>query len=196
MFAALEACPQSGDSVVPPQELRERLNGEIRRLETALESGTPLEEEPLIRGRVLPVGPVEIHRELRFLRQVAIALEAEEPGPVWYDRAGLGSVLLVQDMQSGYERVYRLMAGPLYPLDASQVALDSSIGEAFRGERRGNAVCTDGPYRRRHLRIVTLKTLPQRLGMVEPSLPTSGVELARSAAWTHGDQRGCIRQPT
>lgn len=170
MFATMEARPEPGESVVPLVELTERLHEEIGRLERALESGVPVEAEPGDRGRVLPVGPVEIHRELRFLRQVASALEEAEPGRVWYDRAGLGSVLFVQDTQSAHERVYRLMAGPLHPLDASQVALDSPMGEAFRGRRRGSAVWVDGPLRRRHLRIVTLKTLPRRLGM-EPSLP-------------------------
>lgn len=172
MFATMEARPEPGESVVPRGELRERLREEIGRLERALESGMPVEREPGGRGRVLPVGPAEIRRELRFLRQVAEALgEGEgEPDPVWYDRAGLGSVLFVQDTRSGYERVYRLVGEPLHPLDAGQVALRSAAGRSFRGRRRGEAVWVDGPHRRRHLRIVTLRTLPRRLGL-EPSLP-------------------------
>lgn len=178
MFATMEARSEPGESVVPPMELWNRLHDEIGRLERALESGTPLEAEPERRGRVIPVGPAEIRRELRFLRQVASTLEETEPGRVWYDRAGLGSVLFVQDTQSGYERVYRLMAGPLHPLDASQVALDSKVGSTLRGRRQGSAVWIDGPHRRQHVRILTLTTLPRRLGM-EPALPVVPGETRR-----------------
>lgn len=159
--------------MVSTAELRERVHEEIGRLERALETGAPVESDPAHCGRVLPVGPVEIRWELRFLRQVAGALQDADPGRVWYDRAGLGSTLFVQDTQSGYERVYRLMAEPLHPLDAGQIALEFPIGRALRGKRRGDAVWVDGPYRRRHLRILTLRTLPRRLGM-EPSRPALG----------------------
>jgi hypothetical protein len=172
MYATMKARPEPEDSVVPPMDLRERLHEEIGRLERALEAGAPVEAGAAGWGRVLPVGPIEIRRELRFLRQVASALEDADPGRVWFDRAGLGSVLFVQDTQSGYERVYRLVAEPLHPLDASQVALESPIGQAFRGRRRGSVVWVDGAHRRRHLRIATLKALPRRLGM-EPSLHPS-----------------------
>lgn len=174
MFATMELRPDSWEDAISPDDLRSRLREEIARLGRALDAGEPVEAEPGAPGRerrVVPVGPLEIRRELRFLRQLARALDEGEPGQIWYDRAGLGSVLFVRDGVSGRERFYKLVAGPLHALDASQVSLDSALGRALRGRRRGHEVWVDGPVRRRRLRILTLKTLPRRLGM-EPTIPT------------------------
>lgn len=176
MLAVMEARPEpEARSTVSRDELRWRLRHEISRLGRALESGTPVEAAA---GRtpgdlrVIPVGAEEIRREMEFLEQVERALDDGEAGPVWRDRAGLGSVLFVREARSGRERFLKLMAGPLHPLDAGQVSLDSSVGRAFRGKRRGHEVWIDVPGGRERVRILTLRTLPQRLGL-DPHLPAT-----------------------
>src|SRR5690606_24109650 len=135
--------PESWEDAVSPDDLSIRLRDEIARLRRALETREPVEADPTLParvGRILPVGPLEIRRELRFLGQLSRALEQEEAGPVWYDRAGRGSVLFVRDGLSGHERFYKLVGGAPHALDASQIPLDSPLGRALRGKRRGYEV--------------------------------------------------------
>lgn len=157
-----------GEQAIAPEALRERLHAAIARLETALETGAPVEPGPLRAAndrRTRPVGPREIARELRFLRQLRASLDHDDPGPVPVDRAGLGSTLLVRDVRSGRESFCRLMLAPLHALDASQVTLDSPVGRALLGARARDDVWVDGPGERRCIRVVTLYTLPERLGI-------------------------------
>ena len=143
-------------------ELTERLDREIDYLERMRREsrvGTMLARGVRGSGRV-PLLPQEIRRELQFLRQLAAGLACTDPGTVWEHRAGFGSVILARDVASGRDRFYKLVARRLDPLDAAQVALDSELGRAFLGQRAGDEV--EGPDGRR-LRIVMVKTLPERL---------------------------------
>ena len=135
--------------------LSNRLAGEIERLERARRQGS---------ARLLPQ---EIRRELRFLRQLADGLASTHPGTVWYDRAGYGSLLLARD-EAGRERFHKLVSRRLDPLDAAQVPLGSALGRALFGRRAGDVVEVRDATGARRLRIVTLKTLPRRLGMSAP----------------------------
>jgi transcription elongation GreA/GreB family factor len=69
---------------------------------------------------------------------------------------------------SGRDRFYKLVARRLDPLDAAQVALDSTLGRAFLGRRVGDEVeMLDGAGTRR-LRIVMIKSVPERLRLTAP----------------------------
>jgi hypothetical protein len=77
MHATMEAQRELRDSVVLPMVLKERLHEEIERLERALDTGAPVEAGFAGWGRVVPVGAMEIRRELRFLRQLTSSLECD-----------------------------------------------------------------------------------------------------------------------
>ena len=142
-------------AIAPLDALSERVTREIERLERGLQRGSAT------------LLPQEIRRELRFLRQLAGGLASTHPGTVWYDRAGYGSLLLSRD-EAGRERFHKLVSRRLDPLDAAQVALGSAFGRALFGRRAGDVVEVRNAAGPRRLRIVTLKTLPRRLGMSAP----------------------------
>jgi transcription elongation factor GreA len=85
---------------------------------------------------------------------------------------GYGAVVFVRDQDSGEERFYTLVAGDPTDLDASQVSLASTPGQALLGRRPGDEVEVETPYREVRLRVVTVPTLPRRLGL--PATPAPG----------------------
>jgi len=148
---AIEEAPRA--DVVPLDELADRLEREIDQLER-------MRRHP--GAATTPLLPQEIQRELRFLRQLAAGLACAHPGTVWHDRAGFGPVLVARD-PGGRDRFYKLVTQRLDPLDAAQVSLSSELGRALLGKRvRDEVDATEGNAARR-LRILTLRTLPERL---------------------------------
>ena len=156
---------EHGGGVVSLHEVAERLDREIDYLERMRrESRVGTMAARGVRGSgPAPLLPQEIGRELQFLRQLAAGLACTDPGTIWSDRAGFGSVVLARDIASGRDRFYKLVARRLDPLDAAQVALASELGRAFLGRRAGEEVDTGTGAGARRLRIVTVKTLPERL---------------------------------
>ena len=150
-LTAIEEAPRA--DVVPLDELADRIEREIDRLER-LRHRQDAAGSPLL--------PQEIRRELRFLRQLSAGLACGSPGTVWHDRAGFGSVLLARD-RGGRDRFYKLVTQRLDPLDASQLSLSSELGRALVGRRPGEAVEGSGRDGAGRLRILTLRTLPERL---------------------------------
>jgi hypothetical protein len=146
----IEQAPRG--EVVPLDEVADRLEREIDGLERMRRQVHP------------PLLPQEIQRELRFLRQLTAGLACSHPGTVWHDRAGFGSVLVARD-DAGRERFYKLVSQRLDPLDAAQVSLSSELGRALLGKRVRDAVETTEGNVARRLRILTLRTLPERLKM-------------------------------
>ena len=151
-------------------EVAERLDREIDHLERMRrETRVGTMGARGVRGSgPAPLLPQEIRRELQFLRQLAAGLACTDPGTIWRDRAGFGSVVLARDLVSGRDRFYKLVARRLDPLDAAQVALDSELGRAFLGRRAGDEVETFDGAGARRLRIVLVKTLPERLRLTAP----------------------------
>ena len=146
------------------EELTERLDGEIGRLERMRRRVRSGEAGPTA------LSPQEIQRELQFLRQLRAGLACSHPGSVWYDRAGFGSVVHARE-ESGRERFFKLVSQRLDPLDAAQVSLGSELGQALLGRRPREQVWVGEGSRRRRVRIATLKTLPSRLRMPAPRGP-------------------------
>jgi transcription elongation GreA/GreB family factor len=173
---ALEGEPQS--RMVSLDELADRLDREIDHLER-LRSQARKASSPADRQRA-PLLPQEIQRELQFLRQLSAGLACGDPGPIWYDRVGYGTVLLARDLGTGRERFYKIMMHRLDPLDLAQVTLSSDLGQAFHGRRAQEEVETDERCGRTRLRIMTLKTLPERLRM---RVPATGSDFRVSPAF-------------
>ena len=148
---AIEEAPHG--EVVPVEEIADRLEREIDQLER-------MRRQP--HAAATPLLPQEILRELRFLRQLSAGLACAHPGIVWHDRAGFGSVLVARD-QGGRDRFYKLITQRLDPLDAAQVSLSSELGRALLGRRVRDEVETTERNAARRLRILTLRTLPERL---------------------------------
>lgn len=172
MLVATIHQPRPRNGAIDPRLLGSRLRAEVERLETEL-LGWASTTAPAPGSRLTGRGsagprPHELLRELRFLRQLCQAMNAAPPDGIRYDRAGFGSLVLARDVVSGRDRFYKLVSGPLDPLDAAQVALESPLGRALAGRRPHDEVHVDGRRHGARLRVVTLKTLPQRLRIPEP----------------------------
>lgn len=154
---------------VPLIDVSDRLEREIDHLER-LRSRTENSSTPVSGTRAVQLLPHEIRRELLFLRQLSAGLACGNPGPIWHDRVGYGTVLLARDMNTGTERFYKIVMHRLNPLDLAQVSLSSDVGRALHGSRRQDELEVVDRYGRTRLRLLTLKTLPQRLGMPDPEI--------------------------
>ena len=104
-----------------------------------------------------------IKEAVRFLGQVAScwSLVAEDALPE--HGAGFGSTVEVEDAAGGPREWYPLMTGALLDIDAGQVSLASPIGQALLGAVPGMMVSVTTPMRRRTLRVVSVRTLQDRL---------------------------------
>ena len=139
-------------------DLAERLDREIHHLERLPARGAG-------GGAPAPLLPQEIRRELRFLRQLAAGMACADPGPVWLDRAGFGSVLLVRDLHRGRDHFRKLVTHRVDPLDLAQRSLSTETGRALSGRRPGDEVEMADGGRTARWRVLTLTTLPARLRM-------------------------------
>ncbi|HET9986232.1 MAG TPA: GreA/GreB family elongation factor [Longimicrobiales bacterium] len=107
----------------------------------------------------------ELQERIRFLGQVTAGLVEADPAAITLDRAGFGSTVRVVDVDAGAELEYTLMAGELIDIEGGQVSLASPIGQALLGRRTGEIVEVELPHRRLRLRIRSVVTLPQLLGL-------------------------------
>ncbi len=74
------------------------------------------------------------------------------------DRAGLGSVITVVDVDTEEEEVYTLVLAELMDVDAGHISLASPLGKALRDRKVGEQVELRLPHATRHLRITGLET--------------------------------------
>jgi transcription elongation factor GreA len=107
-----------------------------------------------------------LQRRVRFLGQLVAGLSSVDPGVIWTDRAGYGSLLRVRDVQTGTEEIYTLTTGDFINLDEGQVSLASPIGHALLGTRVGDHVTVVTPRGQRRYEIMDLVTLPVQMGIV------------------------------
>jgi transcription elongation factor GreA len=149
-------------------ELRTRLGTELDRLshELVTRSRHDPAAEP---ERSADPAAMEIERllqrRIRFLGQLVAGLASVDPGVIWTDRAGFGSLLRVRDALTGTEEIYTLTTSDFINLDEGQVSLASPIGHALLGRRAGDLVTVVTPRGQRRYEIMDLVTLPTQLGI-------------------------------
>ena len=135
-------------------EIRARLGGELERLsaELAVETSISTEAEAA-RLRVATLG------------RLVAGLATVDPAALPADRAGFGSVVRARDLTTGEESLYTLMTGDLADPDEGHVSLASPIGHALLGRAPGDRVAVATPRGERRFELVSLLTLPQRVGL-------------------------------
>jgi len=77
--------------------------------------------------------------------------------------AGFGSLVVLVDVDDGQSHAYTLMVGPLLDPDGGQVSLASPMGQSLLGGRADAFVTVITPQRVRRLRVLAVRTLPDRL---------------------------------
>lgn len=149
-------------------QLRTSLGSELESLSeelTARLAGHLTQTDP-------PVGPAAddervqfIQQRMRQLGQLVAGLARMDQAMIWRDRAGFGSIVCVRDRATGAESTYTLMTGDLADLNSGHVSLTSPIGHALLGRRAGDAVSVTTLRGERWFDILSVVTLPRRLGM-------------------------------
>lgn len=145
------------------REERERLTRELRPLSlpgSGRRGTIGYHEMDRLRG---------VHRRLRLVDQLIAELPRADPRWLGAGRAGFGSVVFTRETGTRRERAYRLVCGEPDRLDASQLSLASPLGRALVHSRAGDEIVVDEPPALRHLRVVSVTTLPQALGMAGPA---------------------------
>jgi transcription elongation factor GreA len=107
----------------------------------------------------------DLPEQLRLLRQVTTCLGRVDPADLAPGRAGFGSQVVVENLETHAVVAYTLMLGDLIDIEAGQVSLASPIGQALRGARPGASVEVVLPGQRLRLRVQSVRTLPQLLGL-------------------------------
>lgn len=149
-------------------ELREKLGSELERLAREVSAAVPAGADGDVGVRASrPAGEREreIQGRVRRLGQLVAGLAAVDPGTLWYDRAGFGSSVVLQDLDSRERVRYTLVTGEMIDLDEDQVTLSSPIGQAVLGREAGERVVVQTPQGRRRFRIVAVETLPRAAGV-------------------------------
>jgi transcription elongation factor GreA len=80
-----------------------------------------------------------------------------------YDRVGFGSRVRLQNLDTGDEVSYTIVAGDYLDLEANQVSLASPLGRAAVGRAEGEEFVCSLPAGEKRFRVVELTTLPQML---------------------------------
>lgn len=123
------------------------------------------EAERLVRGG----DDREVRDQRGWITHLIEALPHAESGSIPVGRVGFGSSVLVRDLDSGGEFLYRLLAGEGIDIDGGEVSLASPIGQALLGRRPGDEVGVSTPLGERRLHVVALTTLPEMLEMDDPA---------------------------
>lgn len=160
------------------EELRERLGCELERLAQELAVAAPAGRGAELAVAVYPPRNErerEIQLRVRRLGQFVAGLAKLDPETLWHDRAGFGSSVVLQNLDTKERVSYTLVTGDVIDVDEDQVSLASPIGQAVLGRRAGDRVTVATPQGRRRFRIVSVETLPQLVGVRELPAAAAGV---------------------
>lgn len=159
-----------------PPSLRARVDGLKRELEELLhESRTEL---PAEMQDAQSVGPVRenaalylaagrahyVQGRIALLQQRLQAMATLDVSRIPKDRAGYGSLVVLEDEESGTRRTLTLSSPEETSLGSDSCSLSSPLGRAILGRRVGDRVEVDAPSGLQSYLIVSLKTLHDQRG--------------------------------
>ena len=155
------------------EELKEKLQGEVERLQHELNVTLPQE----IR-KAVELGDLRENSEYKAalerqqfvqarlgqLRQRLSKLSQIDVAQIPNDKVGLGSRVTVKDVKSGVMEVYHLVFGDAVEFEEGHVTMSSPIGRALVGKAVGDVALLKLPAATRQLEIVELATIHQQAG--------------------------------
>lgn len=181
------------------QGVRSRVAAEVRRLEHELEAFQDEWPRPpsgarqrFATGWEAPAAAVlgdyapnagGARARLTLMRLLQRALAEIRPDDLYWDSAGLGSVVLLEDAERGDRSEYVLMPGDVADVTAGHASLASPIGQALLGRGVGDTIEVTLPVGRRRFHVRSLTTLPALVGLTprEPAGSTAGRTVRRGA---------------
>ncbi|HEY7878759.1 MAG TPA: GreA/GreB family elongation factor [Gemmatimonadaceae bacterium] len=155
------------------EELKEKLHGEVERLQHELNVVLPQE----IR-KAVELGDLRENSEYKAalerqqfvqarlgqLRQRLSKLSQIDISQIPTDKVGLGSRVTVKDVKSGTLEVYNLVFGDAVEFEEGHVTMSSPIGRALVGKGVGDVTLLKLPASTRQLQIMELATIHERAG--------------------------------
>lgn len=75
------------------------------------------------------------------------------------DRSGLGSTLLLADIQTGEEKEFRLVFPEDVDPDAGKISPGSPIGKALMGKKKGDEIIVSLPEKKIEYEVISVKTI-------------------------------------
>jgi transcription elongation factor GreA len=156
------------------QELKEKLEAEVNRLQHELNVTLPNE----IR-KAVELGDLRENSEYKAalerqqfvqarlgqLRQRLSKLSQIDVTQIPTDKVGLGSRVTVEDVRTGSVEVYHLVFGDAMEFEEGHVTMASPIGRALIGKGVGDIVTLKLPATTRQLKIVDLCTIHQQVAL-------------------------------
>lgn len=153
------------------KRITERVEKELRELERELRIELPREIE-----RATALGDLrenaEYHAALERQRYVQARvgqlqqrlsqLSTMRMSSIPRDRAAFGSLVTVQDLDTGEESVYELVIGDDGDPGAGKISISSPIGRSLVGKVAGDEVVVRTPGGERAFEVIDLVTLHQR----------------------------------
>ena len=155
------------------EELKQKLHGEVERLQHELNVTLPNE----IR-RAVELGDLRENSEYKSalerqqfvqarlgqLRQRLSKLSQIDTAQIPTDQVGLGSRVVVEDQHTKARETYHLVFGDSVEFEEGHVTMASPIGKALVGKGIGDTVVLKLPSVTRTLKIVDLTTIHQTAG--------------------------------
>lgn len=75
------------------------------------------------------------------------------------DRSGLGSTLLLADIQTGEEKKFHLVFPEDVDPDAGKISPGSPIGKALMGKKKGDEIIVSLPEKKIEYEVISVKTI-------------------------------------
>lgn len=110
-----------------------------------------------------------IQKRVQYLQRIAAGLPLAGREALLPRQIGLGSKVLVEDLRSHELVAYTIMPGDGLDLDAGEISIASPVAQALLGGREGAIVEVVAPQRKRRLKVVSITTVFDILGVPESS---------------------------
>jgi transcription elongation factor GreA len=153
------------------QEIKDKLNGELKTLERELRVELPkeirtavamgdlsenaeykaaLERQAYVKARI-----AQLRERLATLASVSIQ-------QIPSDRVGLGSTVILLDLNTDNEVTYELVFPELSDLEKGLISIASPIGRSLVGRQEGDTVDVSTPSGARRFELLELRTLHEK----------------------------------
>jgi hypothetical protein len=134
------------------------------RLKTALQAARA---EQVHRKRVLGAESAHGSEHVRLLGLLMVGASGRGGELIYNVVTGYGSEVAIEDLETGDWFKHRLMSGDAMDLESGHISIDSPLGSALLGKRRGEVISVETPRGKRSVCIARLETLPAFLDRLE-----------------------------
>ena len=164
------------------RQVREKLLEELRTLERELRVELPKEiKTALAMGDLRENAEYHaalerqsfVRARLAQLRQRLTDLGTMNAGQIPVDRAGLGSTVILRDLDSKEEITYELVLPEMADLSHGLISVASPIGRGLMDGREGDDVTIQIPSGRRRYEILAVRTVHDKAAGGSPDAGTS-----------------------